>query len=80
MELQKMKEKFTEGKVPLPDFWGGFRIQPGAPVSRGGCGHRRAHAGHHVAGGADARRELVARHCVLVGALALNLLDGNLSA
>jgi pyridoxamine 5'-phosphate oxidase len=24
----QMKQKFSEGKVPLPDFWGGFRVQP----------------------------------------------------
>ncbi|MBV7434836.1 pyridoxamine 5'-phosphate oxidase [Cardiobacteriaceae bacterium TAE3-ERU3] len=24
----KMKEKFAEGDVPLPDFWGGYRIRP----------------------------------------------------
>ena len=28
MKLAEMKRKFQEGKVPLPDFWGGFRIEP----------------------------------------------------
>ncbi len=28
MKLQEMKAKFMEGKVPLPDFWGGYRIVP----------------------------------------------------
>lgn len=28
MKLAEMKEKFKDGKVPLPDFWGGFRIIP----------------------------------------------------
>uniref|UniRef100_UPI004048E5C9 pyridoxamine 5'-phosphate oxidase n=2 Tax=Roseivirga sp. TaxID=1964215 RepID=UPI004048E5C9 len=28
MKLQEMKAKFKEGKVPLPDFWGGYRIVP----------------------------------------------------
>jgi len=28
MKLQEMKEKFKQGKVPLPDFWGGYRIIP----------------------------------------------------
>ncbi len=28
MKLQEMKEKFKQGKVPLPDFWGGYRIVP----------------------------------------------------
>lgn len=27
-KLHEMKEKFQEGKVPLPDFWGGFRVVP----------------------------------------------------
>lgn len=28
MALQKMKEKFKNGEVPLPDFWGGYRVVP----------------------------------------------------
>ncbi len=28
MQFDKMKRKFADGKVPLPDFWGGFRIVP----------------------------------------------------
>jgi pyridoxamine 5'-phosphate oxidase len=24
----QMKQKFTEGEVPLPDFWGGYRVVP----------------------------------------------------
>jgi len=28
MKLQEMKRKFVEGKVPLPSFWGGYRVQP----------------------------------------------------
>ncbi len=28
MKLEEMKRKFKEGKVPLPDFWGGYRIIP----------------------------------------------------
>jgi len=28
IKLNEMKRKFKEGKVPLPDFWGGFRISP----------------------------------------------------
>ena len=27
-KLDQMKRKFSEGKVPLPDNWGGFRIVP----------------------------------------------------
>ncbi len=28
MQFEKMKRKFADGKIPLPDFWGGFRIVP----------------------------------------------------
>ncbi len=28
MKLDQMKRKFAEGKVPLPDHWGGYRIIP----------------------------------------------------
>lgn len=28
VKWNEMKEKFKEGKVPLPDFWGGFRVIP----------------------------------------------------
>lgn len=28
MKLQELKHKFSEGEVPLPSFWGGFRIVP----------------------------------------------------
>lgn len=28
IKLAEMKRKFKEGKVPLPDFWGGYLIQP----------------------------------------------------
>lgn len=27
-KLVEIKQKFKEGKVPLPDFWGGYRIKP----------------------------------------------------
>lgn len=27
-EFARMKEKFQQGKVPLPDFWGGFCVKP----------------------------------------------------
>lgn len=27
-KLDEMKRKFVEGKVPLPDFWGGYRVVP----------------------------------------------------
>ncbi|MBI1192987.1 MAG: pyridoxamine 5'-phosphate oxidase [Bacteroidetes bacterium] len=28
MKVLEMKRKFAEGKVPLPDFWGGYRVEP----------------------------------------------------
>ncbi|WP_028318548.1 pyridoxamine 5'-phosphate oxidase [Desulfobulbus elongatus] len=28
MELAHMKTRFLKGEVPLPDFWGGFRVRP----------------------------------------------------
>jgi pyridoxamine 5'-phosphate oxidase len=28
MKLAEIKQKFKDGKVPLPDFWGGYRIVP----------------------------------------------------
>jgi pyridoxamine 5'-phosphate oxidase len=28
IQMEKIKEKFKKGEVPLPDFWGGYRIIP----------------------------------------------------
>lgn len=28
MELDKIKTKFRNGEIPLPDFWGGYRVRP----------------------------------------------------
>lgn len=28
MQIEKIKEKFKNGDVPLPDFWGGYRVVP----------------------------------------------------
>ena len=28
MKLDEMKRKFQEGEIPLPSFWGGYRIVP----------------------------------------------------
>ncbi|MEO9476178.1 MAG: pyridoxamine 5'-phosphate oxidase [Cyclobacteriaceae bacterium] len=28
MKLDEMKNRFKKGEIPLPDFWGGFRVNP----------------------------------------------------
>ena len=28
MKLEEMKRKFSSGEVPLPSFWGGYRVRP----------------------------------------------------
>ena len=28
LEWERMKQKFAGGQVPLPDFWGGYRVRP----------------------------------------------------
>ncbi len=28
MKLDEMKRKFGDGEIPLPDFWGGYRLEP----------------------------------------------------
>lgn len=28
MQIEKMKQKFADGSIPLPDFWGGYRVIP----------------------------------------------------
>lgn len=28
MQIEKMKTKFSNGEIPLPDFWGGYRVIP----------------------------------------------------
>jgi pyridoxamine 5'-phosphate oxidase len=27
-EVRKLRQKFADGEVPVPDFWGGYRVQP----------------------------------------------------
>jgi pyridoxamine 5'-phosphate oxidase len=27
-KLEEIKRKFREGRVPLPSFWGGYRVTP----------------------------------------------------
>jgi pyridoxamine 5'-phosphate oxidase len=28
MKLDEIKRKFAEGEIPLPSFWGGYRVVP----------------------------------------------------
>ena len=42
MEWQALKRKFAAGEVPLPDFWGGYRVVP-ATVEFWQGGHDRLH-------------------------------------
>ena len=28
MKLQELKAKFKDGEIPLPSFWGGYRVAP----------------------------------------------------
>lgn len=30
MQFESMKAKFSKGEIPLPDFWGGYRVIPNA--------------------------------------------------
>lgn len=27
-EMRKLRQKFADGEVPVPDFWGGYRVRP----------------------------------------------------
>jgi len=27
-KVEEMRRKFSQGEIPLPDFWGGFRVEP----------------------------------------------------
>lgn len=39
-QFNAMKEKFKQGKIPLPDFWGGYRIVPSTIEFWQGGAHR----------------------------------------
>ena len=40
MKLDEFKLKFAKGKIPLPDFWGGYRIKPDNFEFWQGCPNR----------------------------------------
>ncbi|WP_341771052.1 pyridoxamine 5'-phosphate oxidase [Pseudomaricurvus hydrocarbonicus] len=39
-QFNAMKDKFKQGKIPLPDFWGGYRIVPSSIEFWQGGAHR----------------------------------------
>ncbi len=39
-QLERMKEKFGQGDIPLPDFWGGYRVRPACIEFWQGAEHR----------------------------------------
>ena len=40
MKLDEIERKFAKGKIPLPDFWGGYRIKPDTFEFWQGCPNR----------------------------------------
>ena len=42
MEWERLKQKFSEGKIPLPSFWGGYRVTP-ETIEFWQGGHDRLH-------------------------------------
>lgn len=40
MQFEEMKRKFADGEIPLPDFWGGYRVIPSSFEFWQGCPNR----------------------------------------
>ena len=40
MQFEQMKNKFLDGEIPLPDFWGGYRVVPDSFEFWQGCTNR----------------------------------------
>jgi pyridoxamine 5'-phosphate oxidase len=40
MQLEEIKNKFLDGEIPLPSFWGGYRIVPDSFEFWQGCTNR----------------------------------------
>ncbi|OYQ61841.1 pyridoxamine 5'-phosphate oxidase [Pseudanabaena sp. SR411] len=40
MQFEQIKQKFLDGEIPLPDFWGGYRIVPTSFEFWQGCTNR----------------------------------------
>ncbi|MCW9028740.1 MAG: pyridoxal 5'-phosphate synthase, partial [Kangiella sp.] len=39
-QFEKMKARFAEGEIPLPDFWSGYRVKPQSIEFWQGGAHR----------------------------------------
>ena len=58
-QLAHIKEKFADGQIPLPDFWGGIRVRPSSIEFWQGGAHRlhdRFEYTHHKEGNWTIRR------------------------
>ncbi len=40
MQFEQIKQKFMDGEIPLPDFWGGYRVVPTSFEFWQGCTNR----------------------------------------
>jgi len=40
MQFEQIKQKFLDGEIPLPDFWGGYRVIPSSFEFWQGCTNR----------------------------------------
>jgi len=40
MQFEQVKQKFLDGEIPLPDFWGGYRVVPTSFEFWQGCTNR----------------------------------------
>jgi pyridoxamine 5'-phosphate oxidase len=40
MQFEQIKQKFLDGEIPLPDFWGGYRVVPTSFEFWQGCTNR----------------------------------------
>jgi pyridoxamine 5'-phosphate oxidase len=40
MQFEQIKQKFMDGEIPLPDFWGGYRVVPNSFEFWQGCTNR----------------------------------------